>query len=117
MSNIARRAGAAALALAALAAATTGPASAAPPEGVFRVTNDAQRVVECNFMVAGKTRTYLKVHQGKAYFAAFDPRTLLQLACVRGEKEVYGPLKVGVEYRFVDRAGNRVAVVEGPAAE
>jgi hypothetical protein len=102
---------AAALALAALALAA--PAGAEVQKGLFRVTNDSHRVVECNFLVEGKTRTYLKVHQGKAYFDTFDPRTLLQLVCGRGDKDVYGPLKLGVEYRFVDRAGNRVAVVEG----
>ena len=79
----------------------------------FSVTNDANRVVECNLLINSHTRTYLKVHPGKTYRDDFFPKTLVQLACGRGVEGVYGPLKLGVDYRFVSREGNRVAVVEG----
>jgi hypothetical protein len=95
------------------AAVAGGPAAAAPPKGTFSVTNDAHRVVECNLLVEGRTRTYLKVHPGKTYRDDFFPGTLVQLACGRGVQDTYGPLKLGVGYRFVSREGNRVAVVEG----
>ena len=82
-----------------------------PAKQTFSVTNDANRVVECNLLVNSHTRTYLKVHPGKTYRDDFFPKTLVQLACVRGVEGVYGPLKLGVDYRFVSREGNRVAVV------
>jgi hypothetical protein len=102
---------------AALTAATLAAASAAQAEterGKFRITNDAHRVVECNLMVEGHTRTYLKVHMGKAYFDTFPANHLLQLACVRGAKDYYGPMKIGVDYRFVDAPGDRIDVIEAP---
>ena len=100
---------------AALAVLIAGSAAAEPvPSGRFTVTNDAHRVVECNLMVDGSTRTYLKVHVGKAYFDSFPATRLLQLACVRGTKDYFGPLKVGVDYRFVDAPDNRVDVVSAP---
>jgi hypothetical protein len=101
----------------ALAAALTAAASAPQAEtehGKFRITNDAHRVVECNLLVEGRTRTYLKVHMGKAYYDTFPANGLLQLACVRGAKDFYGPLKIGVDYRFVDAPGDRVDVIEAP---
>jgi hypothetical protein len=97
------------LAAAAVMGATPG-AIAAPAKGTFRVTNDAPRVVECVLLVEGHTRTYLKIHPGKAYFDDFGPRELLQLVCMRGEEGAYGPLKVGTDYRIVMRGGNHVDV-------
>ena len=87
-------------------------ATAAPPaKGTFRVTNDAPRVVECALLVEGHTRTYLKIHPGKAYFDDFAPGKLLQLVCMRGKEGAYGPLKVGTDYRIVPRAGDHVDVI------
>ncbi len=103
------------LALAAALAASTSQVRGETEHGRFRITNDAHRVVECNLIVEGRTRTYLKVHMGKAYYDTFAANRLLQLACVRGAKGFYGPLKVGVDYRFVDAPGDRVDVVETPA--
>jgi hypothetical protein len=103
-------------AAAAIAAALiAGSAGAAVPYGKFMVTNDARRVVECTLLVDGHTRTYLKVHVGKAYFDSFPATRRLQLACIRGTQDVFGPLKVGVAYRFVDAPGNRVSVVTAEA--
>ena len=82
------------------------------PKQTFSITNDAHRVVECTFLVDGKTRNYLKVHEGKTFHDDFRPQTLLQLVCIRGAEGVFGPLKLGVDYRFVDRPGNHVGVVE-----
>ncbi|HEX2815350.1 MAG TPA: hypothetical protein VHN39_03080 [Phenylobacterium sp.] len=90
-------------------------AGAAVPSATFRVTNASNRVVECNLLVDGKTRTYLKVHVGKTYFDDFTVGRQLQLVCMRGVEGVYGPLKLGVDYRFVERDGHHVAVVEGAA--
>ncbi len=95
--------------------AATQPAAAAPiARGKFTITNDAHRVVECQLLVEGHTRTYLKVHVGKAYFDTFGANHLLQLVCVRGVKDYFGPMKVGVDYRFVDAPGDRIDVVEAP---
>jgi hypothetical protein len=87
--------------------------AAAAPRGTFSVTNDARRLVECNLLINSKTRSYLKVHQGKTYHDDFFPGTFVQLACGRGVQDTYGPLKLGIDYRFVSRDGNRVAVVAG----
>src|ERR1700759_3845502 len=70
-------------------------AHGATPVGRFSVTNDAHRVVECNLLVDSRTRTYLKVHVGKAYGDDFTQGRLLQLACMRGAPDVFGPLKLG----------------------
>jgi len=94
------------------AAAFTAPtARAGPAMGTFRVTNDASRVVECVLLVDGHTRTYLKIHPGKAYFDDFRPNQRLQLVCMRGAQGAYGPLKVGTDYRIVARQGDHVDVV------
>ena len=85
-------------------------AHGAVPVGRFRVTNDAHRVVECNLLVDSHTRTYLKVHMGKTYGDDFTQGRLLQLACMRGTQDLFGPLKLGVDYRFVDAPGDRIAV-------
>jgi hypothetical protein len=100
--------------LALAAALSASAAQAEVARGKFRITNDAHRVVECNLLVEGRTRTYLKVHVGKAYFDTFPANRLLQLACVRGAKDFYGPMKVGVDYRFIDAPGDRIDVVEAP---
>jgi hypothetical protein len=102
------------LALAAALMAASPTAAEPVPTGRFIITNDAHRVVECNLMVDSATRTYLKVHVGKAYSDSFRANRLLQLACIRGTKADFGPLKVGVDYRFVDAPGNRVDVVSAP---
>jgi len=99
--------------LAAVAVLGGAAAQAEPTKQTFSITNDANRVVECNLLINSHTRTYLKVHPGKTYRDDFFPKTLVQLACGRGVEGVYGPLKLGVDYRFVSREGNRVAVVEG----
>jgi hypothetical protein len=90
-------------------------AHAGPAVGRFHVTNDAHRVVECVLLVGGHTRTYLKVHMGKTYGDDFTEGRLLQLACMRGTDGVFGPLKMGVDYRFVDAPDNRVKLVAAPA--
>jgi len=96
-------------------AAGAGTVRAERPHGTFRVTNDAGRIVECTLLVDGATRTYLKVHPGKAYFDDFTQGRRLQLACMRGKQAIYGPLKLGADYRFV-RKDSHIAVVEGPPA-
>jgi hypothetical protein len=85
-------------------------AAAEPDKGQFKVTNDTQRIVECVLLVNGHTRTYLKVHPGKAYFDTFPEGRALQLVCMRGQEGVYGPLKLGVDYRFVDAPSGRVGL-------
>jgi len=89
-----------------LVAPLTGGAATAYRQ--FRVTNDTARIVECVLLVDGHTRTYLKVHPGKAYFDTFSEGRQLQLACMRGKEGVYGPLKLGVDYRFVAAPSDRV---------
>jgi hypothetical protein len=90
--------------------------AAAPPleKLTFRVTNDTDRIVECALLVDGHTRTYLKVHPGKAYFDNFYPRQLLQLACIHAHPDVFGPLKPGSDYRFTVADG-WVGLAEGSA--
>jgi hypothetical protein len=83
-------------------------AGAAPASGQFKVTNDTPHIVECVLLVNGKTRTYLKVHPGKAYFDTFLEGRTLQLVCMRARTGVYGPLKLGVDYRFVDAPGDHI---------
>ena len=80
--------------------------------GTFKVTNTTDRIVECTMLVDGATRTYLRVHPGKAYQDDFTANRRIQLVCMRGKEGVYGPLKFGVDYRFV-RDGDHVAVVAG----
>ena len=70
-------------------------------------------MVECNLLVDSRTRTYLKVHMGKTYGDDFTQGRLLQLACMRGAPDVFGPLKLGVDYRFVDAPGDRIALTTG----
>jgi len=101
------------LTLAAALAGASG-AGAERPREVFSVTNDTRRVVECNLLVDGHTRTYLKVHVGKTYSDSFTQGRRLQLACMRGRDGVYGPLQLGVDYRFVER-GSWIAVVPASA--
>ncbi|HZZ67788.1 MAG TPA: hypothetical protein VFE18_06420 [Phenylobacterium sp.] len=96
-----------------LSAAPT--ARAAHPLGHFQVTNDAHRVVECTLLVGGHTWAYLKVHMGKTYGGDFTQGRLLQLACIRGTDDIFGPLKPGVDYRFVDAPNNRIKVVAAGA--
>jgi hypothetical protein len=109
---------AAALALAApilIALSAAPPARAAHPLGHFQVTNDAHRVVECTLLVGGHTWAYLKVHMGKTYGGDFTQGRLLQLACIRGVDDIFGPLKPGVDYRFVDAPGDHIKVVTAGA--
>jgi hypothetical protein len=107
------------LALAALASVAASAAAstawATHPLGHFHVTNDAHRVVECNLLVDSRTRTYLKVHIGKSYGSDFTEGRRLQLACMRGADDVFGPLKLGVDYRFVDAPGDRIKLVAANA--
>jgi hypothetical protein len=95
-------------AMAALLGATPAALAAPDGKGTFRVTNDTQRIVECVLLVNGATRTYLKVHPGKSYWDDFVPGRLLQLVCMRGKEGVYGPLKLGVAYRFVEGSPGKV---------
>lgn len=90
-------------------------AHAATPVQRFRVTNDAHRVVECELLVDSHIRTYLKVHMGKTYGDDFTQGRRLQLACIRGAQDLFGPLKLGVDYHFVDAPGDRIDVVAAPA--
>jgi hypothetical protein len=89
-----------ALLLLALAAAL--PARAETPERkLLTVTNGASRIVECDLLVDGKSRTQLKIHPGKGYADSFDPRRTLHLACMRTKEGVYR-VKAGETYRFMD---------------
>jgi hypothetical protein len=87
------------------------PAHAARPLEHFQVTNDAHRVVECTLLVSGHTWAYLKVHMGKTYGGDFTQGRLLQLACVRGADDIFGPPKAGIDYRFVDAPGDHIKLV------
>jgi hypothetical protein len=90
-------------------------ARAAHPLEHFQVTNDAHRVVECTLLVSGHTWAYLKVHMGKTYGDDFTQGRLLQLACIRGTDDVFGPLQPGVDYRFVDAPGDHIKLVTAGA--
>jgi hypothetical protein len=94
----------------ALTLGASGPARAWP-SGTFKVTNDAQRIVECTLLVDGRTRTYLKVHPTKTYADTFSVGRLLQLVCMRGSEDSFGPLKLGIDYRFVEAPSDRVKLV------
>ncbi|HEX3363648.1 hypothetical protein [Phenylobacterium sp.] len=77
------------------------------------MTNTTDRIVECTMVVDGMTRTYLRVHPGKAYREDFGANRSIQLVCMRAKQDVYGPLTFGVDYQFV-RDGDRVAVAAAP---
>lgn len=110
---------AAALVAAPLAAPLTAGVAAPhqAPRAVFTITNTSSRFVECTLVMDGDTWNYLKVPVGETYTEEFRHNRRLQLVCIRGFDDVYGPLKLGVHYRFVDKGNRRVAVVsaEGPA--
>jgi hypothetical protein len=101
--------------LAAALMVSAAAANAEAPRGVFTITNASTRYVECNLLVDGHTLTYLKLHVGGTYTSNYRFDRRLDLVCMRGFEDIYGPLKFGVEYRFVDKGDHRVAVVEGAA--
>ena len=84
-----------------LALAAALPARAAPEPQVLTVTNGASRIVECDLLVDGKSRTQLKIHPGKSYADTFDPRRSVQLVCMRAKEGVYR-VTAGQAYRFVN---------------
>ena len=86
-------------------------ASAEAPRGVFTITNASSRFVECTLVRDGDTWSYLKVPIGQTYTEEFRHNRRIQLVCMRGFEHVYGPLKLGVAYRFVDRGRSKVAIV------
>ena len=95
--------------------ASSGVYVANPGTGRFSVTNDTERVVECNVLIDGRTRTYIKVHPAKTYFTDVDAGRLVQLVCMRGKVGVYGPLKLGADYRFVPAPSLRVDLRDAKA--
>jgi hypothetical protein len=96
-----------------LTAAASGAQADPPARGdTFKITNATDRIVECTLLVDGMTRTYLRVHPGKAYQDGFRANRILQLVCIRGKEGVFGPLKLGMDYQF-ERDGDRVTVVAG----
>ena len=109
------RLAAAIVAAAPLALAFTAGHAAPPqePRAVFTVTNASTRVVECTVVMDGDTWTNIKVPVGDSYTEDFRANRRLQLVCMRGFDEVYGPLKLGVHYRFVDKGSRKIAVVSG----
>jgi hypothetical protein len=82
-----------------------------PPRAVFTITNASSRFVECTLVRDGDTWSYLKVPIGQTYTEEFRHNRRIQLVCMRGFEHVYGPLKLGVAYRFVDRGRSKVAIV------
>jgi hypothetical protein len=94
-----------------LAVAAPAARAAEPNTGRFSVTNETQRIVDCNLLINGSTRTYLHVHPGKTYADDILVGRTVQLVCMRGKEGVYGPLKLGVSYRFVDAPSSHVDVV------
>jgi hypothetical protein len=100
---------AAALVAAPLAAGVAAPYQA--PRAVFTITNASTRFVECTLVRDGDTWSYLKVPIGQTYTEEFRHDRRIQLVCMRGFEHVYGPLKLGVPYRFIDRGRSKVAIV------
>src|ERR1700743_2811876 len=101
-----------ALPLVPIAAAGAQAGEPRPGEAAFRVTNDSDRIVDCTLLVDGASHTYLHVHPGKTFHDTYRDNRRIQLVCMRGKEGVYGPLKLGVDYRFV-REGDHVSVVLG----
>lgn len=97
--------------LAALIALAAAPAWSAEKLTV-RVDNASPRTVDCALVVEGKTRTYLKIRPGKAWWEPFHPRRTLQLVCDRTVGDGVWRLKPGSSYRLVD-VGGKVDLVEG----
>src|ERR1700754_2637463 len=94
-----------------LSLAGTAANAAAPEKQTVQVSNASARVVECGVVVDNKLRTLLKIHPGKAWADAYDPRRTVQLVCERAVGNGVWRVKAGANYRLVD-AGGKVDLAE-----
>lgn len=91
------------------------PAHAADADKApLTITNATAHIAECAVVVDGHTRTFLKIHPGKAWWDRFRPSQDLRLVCEHSKKLFFGPLKAGTTYRVVD-AGQWLELAEGAA--
>jgi hypothetical protein len=82
-----------------------------PEKQTLALENAAGRVVDCAVVVDGKTRAMLRLHPGKGWSDAFDPRRDVRLVCERARK-TFWRVQAGSAYRLEDAGSHRVDLAE-----